>query len=283
MKTGRSSLTAYHVALRRAAHQWIDEPRILDDPLAVSIIGADQAEKLKSNLTRERRPIPTGLRVFVVVRSRCAEDMLAESMAKGVGQYVVLGAGLDTSAYRSPWRESGLRMFEVDHPATQAWKRKRLAAAAIQEPPGLAFVPVDFEADSLVEALRSRGFDEKSPAFFSWLGVTPYLTHDALFGTLRFIASLPRGTTVVFDYALAPSALSWRGRILRWFMARRVAKIGEPWRTSFLPDQLDAELREIGFHELLDLDAHALNDRYCRGRADGLRLRGFGRVMKATV
>src|ERR1700678_242729 len=176
MQEGTFSRTAHRVAIRRAAHQLLDHPKVLDDPLALRIIGRDAAEELQSN-PKEDHTFSRAFRAFMAVRSRYAEDELARAVAQGVSQYVVLGAGLDTFAYRNS--HPGLRVFEVDHPATQAWKREQLEAAEIPLPSSLAFVPVDFERRSLEAGIKESGFDVNAPAFFSWLGVTPYLTHDA--------------------------------------------------------------------------------------------------------
>ena len=283
MHADKASVTAFRVAERRAAHQLCDTPKILDDPLALRIIGAEAVQALSARRHRERGPMHRGMRTFMAVRSRFAEDELAAAVGRGIRQYVVLGAGLDTSAYRHPHRAAGLRVFEVDHPATQQWKRECLRAAAIAEPPELAFVPVDFERQSLADRLREAGFSTEQPAFISWLGVTPYLTREALTGALRFIASRPRGTTVVFDYATDPRSMGWWSRLIYWLIARRVAKAGEPFRTTFTPETLRAELRPLNFSELADTGAAELNERYCRNRTDGLRVGRFGRLMKAVV
>jgi methyltransferase (TIGR00027 family) len=141
---------------------------------------------------RNCAPVPKNaitlwLAPFVAARSRYAEDQLAQAVEQRVAQYVVLGAGLDTFAYRNP-HAAYLRVFEVDRPATQAWKLERLQAAGIAVPPELQFVPVDFERQTLATGLEQGGFDSGSPAFLSWLGVTPYLTRESCMATLRFIA-----------------------------------------------------------------------------------------------
>src|SRR5579863_130495 len=183
MQEGQFSRTAQKVAIRRAAHQLLDDPRVLDDPLALRIIGAEAAAALRSS-PRENHDFSRAFRAFMAVRSRYAEDQIAQAVANGVNQCVVLGAGLDTFACRNPHPE--LHVFEVDHPATQAWKREQLRAAGIAIPESLTFVPVDFERQVLADELRQADFREE-PVFFSWLGVTPYLTHAAFTTTLSFI------------------------------------------------------------------------------------------------
>src|SRR5580704_178111 len=181
------SRTAQRVAIRRAAHQLLDRPRVFDDPFALRIIGSEAAEELRSN-PKEHHAFSRAFRAFMAARSRYAEDELACAVARGVRQYVVLGAGLDTFAYRNP--HAGLWVFEVDHPATQAWKREQLEQVDIAVPQSLAFAPVDFERVSLGEGLDAAGFDRAAPAIFTWLGVVPYLTEQAVFATLGLIAGL---------------------------------------------------------------------------------------------
>src|SRR5271169_5540690 len=156
MQDGKFSRTAQRVAIRRAAHQLLDRPRVLDDPLALRIIGSEAAEELRSN-PKEHHAFSRAFRAFMAARSRYAEDELARAVAHGVRQYVVLGAGLDTFAYRNP--HPGLRVFEVDHPATQAWKREQLLAAGIAIPFSLTFVPIDFERQTLADGLVQCGFN----------------------------------------------------------------------------------------------------------------------------
>lgn len=266
------SKTALRVAARRAAHQLVDHPKVLDDPLAIRILG---------NHAPIQRSLDN-LRAFVAVRSRFAEDELACAVARGVKQCVVLGAGLDTFAYRNPHPE--LRVIEVDHPATQAWKRDLLASSAIDIPDSVTFVAVDFAKQSLSEELARSGFSSQDAAFFSWLGVVPYLSRDAAFGTLRWIASLAEGSGVVFDYAVARSQLGFLERVALDALARRVARAGEPFQLFFEPAQLAAALSALGFRHLQDLGSDDINTRYLANRKDGLKVRGnLGRLMSARV
>jgi methyltransferase (TIGR00027 family) len=220
----------------------------------------------------------------MVVRSRLAEDELAAAVARGANQYAILGAGLDTFAYRNPYDADRVRVFEVDHPATQRWKRERLAAGKIEIPQSVTFAPVDFERQSLSEGLAAAGFDARKITFFSWLGVTPYLTRRAMDGTLEFIVSMPAGSGAVFDYALPRASLNWFGRLAFDAMARRVAKAGEPFQLFFEPTELRNELRRLGFNKIDGWDKDKLNERYCKDRADKLRVGGrLGRMMSASI
>src|SRR3984957_13262766 len=184
MEPAVASKTALRVALRRAAHQIHDAPVVFDDPIAVAILGPAYAEELKRTPLRLDRPFSIALRAFLVARSRYAEDNLRKAVESGVDQYVLLGAGLDTFAYRNPYTR--LRVFEVDHPATQQWKRELLQRNHVAIPESVRYTPVDFERQSLSVQLRDAGFNHGAPAFFSWLGVVPYLTLEAFRATLSF-------------------------------------------------------------------------------------------------
>jgi methyltransferase (TIGR00027 family) len=275
------SHTAYRVAVSRAAHQLLDEPRVLEDPIALAIVGAAAVAAIRAAPLRYRLPPARYLRAFLVARSRVAEEALARAVRRGVRQYVVLGAGLDTFAYRNPYPADDLTVFEVDHPATQTWKRGQLETAGIALPPSLRFVAVDFETQQLGEALAGAGLRADEPAFFSWLGVSMYLTHAAIGATLRYVAGLPRGSGIVFDYAVAPARLSPVRRLVMHALLKRVAAAGEPWKSFFEPRALAAELRALGLAELEDLGPEELNARFFGARTDGLRTGALGRVICA--
>lgn len=272
------------VAMRRAAHQLIDVPQVLNDPLAVSVLGAEGQSKLEGSLADHHGRFSRALRAFVVARSRFAEDELARAVQRGVAQYVVLGAGLDTFAYRHASPAPALRVFEVDHPATQAWKRTRLAAAGVVIPPSLTFVPIDFERQTLNDGLSLTSFDWRAPAFFSWLGVTMYLTEEAFLSVVRLIADTPPGGGLVFDYALSRSLLGPVGQLAFDAMSQRVEQAGEPFQTAFDPRDLRALLSRTGFVAIQDLGREELNRRYFDGRSDGLNVSGeLGRMMSVEV
>ncbi|MGO9008949.1 MAG: class I SAM-dependent methyltransferase [Bryobacteraceae bacterium] len=270
MHENTASRTALRVAARRAAHQLLDRPPVFEDPLALAIVGEEAARKAAAENWSP------SLRAFLAARSRFAEDELARAVARGVRQYVVLGAGLDTFAYRNPHAALGLRVFEVDHPSTQEWKRERLRRVGIEIPAETVFAAVDFGRQSLADALPPAGFRAAEPAFFSWLGVVPYLTESAFLATMAFIAGLPPASGVVLDYACPRSALSASERLALDALASRVAAAGEPFQLFFEPAALAAQVRQLGFHHLEDLDAAGINARYFRNRADGLCVRGKG-------
>jgi methyltransferase (TIGR00027 family) len=278
MQDTQPSRTAQRVAVRRAAHQVIDEPRVFHDPLAVAIAGPESEPPSAS-----AQPFSRALRAFLAARSRYAEDQLAAAVERGVRQYVLLGAGLDTFAYRNPFQSLGLHVFEVDHPATQGWKRARLREAGISVPSDVTFVAVDFEHQSLDAQLESAGFRRTAPAFFSWLGVTPYLSRPAFDLTLRFIAGLPTGSAVAFDFAVERSLLTPHQQLALDAMAARVALAGEPFQLFFDPAVLASDLARLGFREIEDLNGEAINARYFSGRSDGLSVSGGGHLLSAWV
>ncbi len=277
METGKPSRTALRVAIRRAAHQLADPPPVLDDPIALPLIGPGH----ENDLERAMHTVGRDFRAFMAARSRYAEDHLAQSVAAGVRHYVVLGAGLDTFAYRNPFPH--IRVFEVDFPATQEWKRSLLANAAIPIPDNLTFVPLDFEHKTLADGLRESGLGLAEPAFFSWLGVAPYLTLDAFRGTVGSVAQFPAGSGITFDYAFPPESLTPKRRAIFDRLAARVAAAGEPFQLFFTPEQVDGELRRAGFHRIEQVDHDGLNALYFQNRADGLKLSPVGIGMLATA
>ncbi|MCG6534222.1 MAG: class I SAM-dependent methyltransferase [Syntrophales bacterium LBB04] len=270
--------------MHRSAHQILDEHRVFDDPLAMRIIGVESSAALQAAPQQfAATPGSDLLRAFIAARSRYAEDILGEAVRRGLRQYVILGAGLDTFAYRNPYTQARLHVFEVDHPATQSWKRARLEEAGISIPPLLTFVPVDFETQTIADGLRQATFDHGELTFFSWVGVIPYLTKEVVYSTLKFIAERKKGSGVVFDYVISPSLLDAQQRSAFDHLSNRVAKAGEPWQTFFEPSSLAADLFALGFEEALDLGPDEINARYFTGRNDNLKVRGFGHIMKAIV
>jgi methyltransferase (TIGR00027 family) len=262
----------------RAAHQVLEHGSILDDPLAVRILGADAENFIR--LARHDAS-SRGLRLFVAARSRFAEDSLAAAVERGTRQLVVLGAGLDTFAYRTALA-GRLRIFEADHPATQAWKRERLAAAAIAIPGSLAFVPIDFERETLAGGLAAAGFDPAQPAFFMCLGVVPYLCEAAIFSTLSLIADLPKGAHVVFDYANPRESVPETARAAHDALAARVAAAGEELKTFFATDRLHARLRQLGFDDIEDLGPPQIAARFFPEYA-GSRSGRRGHLIRASI
>ena len=249
------SRTALAAAAYRAAHQVLEDGRVFKDPLALTILGLD-ADAIRGNA--QLNDARQGIRFFVAARANIAERALGLGVeTRGVGQLVVLGAGLDTFAYRNPYGDR-LRVFEVDHPATQAWKRRRLEETGIAIPGNVTYAPVDFEREVLSEQLAAAGLDPGVRTVFTWLGVLPYLTAEAITATLSYIAAHPAGAEVVFDYAEPPDRIDEAYRARHQERAARVAAAGEPFLSYFVPDQLHAQLRGLGLSEIEDLDLPAM-------------------------
>jgi methyltransferase (TIGR00027 family) len=262
MKPDEPSRTALMIARQRAAHQVLDHGSILHDPFAMKILREDERDVLQF---ANKHPLASIGRLFTAARSRIAEDALSRAVDRGVRQIVILGAGLDTFALRNPNGAIEIRIYEVDHPATQAWKRQRLAEAEIALPPWLVLVPVDFERDDVRNNLRDKlaaaGFQEDSPAFFTWLGVMPYLTQDAIGRTLDYMSSI-QNSEVVFDYMEPPEAFSGELRQIEKARAEQLEKMGERSASRFEPAGMAAFLRSHGFCDLEDIDFQEIASRF---------------------
>ncbi len=282
------SRTAFAAAAYRAAHQVVDQGRIFQDPFALPILGLTAETIVDSAQAQQAQG---GMRFFIASRARFAETALERGVeARGVEQLVVLGAGLDTFAYRNPLGDR-LQIFEVDFPATQLWKKRRLKDAGIAIPETLAFAPVDFERDSLLGGLEAAGFAAGKRSCFMWLGVVPYLTLAAVSATLTSIGGLKRGAEVVFDDSDPPASLSPEMRALQAERAARVAALGELFLTYCEPPALHTLLSRFGLGVVEDLGPRAMFERFAdaqtlaaiaiRGRA--LPERGGHVVLAATA
>jgi methyltransferase (TIGR00027 family) len=286
MDEERPSVTAEGAAVMRALHQRLDdEPKILDDPISPRLVD-EQSDFYRSRLELlERLPAPTRLRLKAtfVMRSRYAEDCLAQSVGDGVRQYVVLGAGLDTFAYRQPPWASALRIFEVDHPATQRWMRRLLAEASISVPDNVSFVPADFEKISLATALSRSGLDLGAATIFSLLGVSQYLTEAAFDQTLKFVHSAPTRSAIVFSFVASDAVLPADDVALVKAFVAQSAAMGEPWLLRFIPEELAAKLTAMGFSKVFHLQPEIANERYFQSRHDGLNAPLLEQMMRAGV
>jgi methyltransferase (TIGR00027 family) len=266
---GQASRTAIGVAALRAVHQLLDgEPKILDDTAIVPLLGPETLDRITRDVTRFDAPDARGLRSHVVLRSRYAEDRLAVAVQeRGVRQFLVLGAGLDTFAYRQPAWARDLRIFEIDQPASQQAKRDRLATSGLAIPQNLAFITADFEHRTLHDILVDGGVDITRPTFISWLGVTVYLTPAAIDTVFQFVASLPAGSEIVFTFYSKDADAGERGRQIE----TRAADLGEPFKTWFDPETLQTKLRGFGFSDVQFLTpAEAATRYFPRERADRL-------------
>ena len=265
MRAGQPSQTARRTAAYRAIHQTLEGGTIFRDPYASRILDAATLKPM---------------RLFIAARSRYSEDALGASVARGVRQVVVLGAGLDTFSLRNPFAGQGVRVFEVDFPATQQWKRERLREAALALPGWLTFAPVDFERQSIAEGLAQSGFRVDQPAFFQWLGVVPYLTRQAISDTLDFIAGIPRAE-FVFDYAEPFENYPPDRRAHIMGVAETAAARGEPWLSQFDPAELSKLLYDKGFRLVEDLGLAELSDRYYGALKAGIPIGPGAHVVRA--
>jgi methyltransferase (TIGR00027 family) len=266
-KDRRASATALGVARLRAAHMIIDgEPPILADTVIGRLLGSpiEVEARVWADLEQLQAPLARGLRSHVVLRGRVAEDALADAAAAGVTQYLALGAGLDTFAYRQPAWAAALDVIEVDHPASQAAKREALHAAGIAIPPNVRYADIDFERETLADGLRRCGVSTARRALVSWLGVTMYLTRDAIDAVLATVAGFPAGSTLVLTFAQPRDGADPDP------IALGAARAGEPWLSYFTPDELAAVLRGHGFADVRFLARDEAFRRYYATRRDGL-------------
>lgn len=280
MQENSPSVTALRVAALRALHQSVDVPPIFVDPMAVRVLGAQAGELLAHY--GERAGETARLRGTLAARAMIAEEAVAEAFDRGVRQYVILGAGLDTFAYRQPHAE--LRVFELDHPATQGWKREMLHEAGIEVPASVTYVAIHFERHDLFETLAGGGFDRRQPAIFVMLGVVPYVEQESILKTFGEIAANGApGTEIVFDYTEPFANAPAKVRADYQAVATRVAAGGEPWVTFLEPAPLRVALRERGFAEVTDIDAKVLSKRFCAGRTDGLTIAPLVHLVRART
>lgn len=283
ISNGQPSETALIAAAARAAHLIVDDdPPIFADVLAAALLGDRAEELVRYHRDHGTHIVLSGARAQATSRSRYTEDCLARSVQRGVAQYVILGAGLDSFAYRSDLAGQ-VRVFEADHPATQDWKRGLLSAARIPVPDGVTFVPVDFEADSLADRLRQSGFDLSRPALVSWLGVTMYLTRAAISQTLGVIGGLAPGTELIADYMLPPGMRDADGDAYVALVAPVAAQRGEPWLTFLSPDDMSGLLEGSGFERPEHVAQRDAIDATLWQRTDSLRPAKLSRLARASV
>lgn len=277
MAERKASDTALGVAVLRAVHQLMgDEPKILDDPVIVRMLDEATRVRIQNHPQDYQTPARLALLSNVLIRSRFAEDHLAEAVTRGVRQFVIVGAGMDTFAYRQPDWADKLQIFELDHPASQGAKRGKLEAAKIPIPTNLEYIEVDFENDSLPAMLARSHFSFNEPAFFSCLGVLMYLTEEAVDTILQFVASMPRAGEIVFSFANEgdgkPSVIE-----------RNAAAVGEPWLTKFQPKELEQKLHKLGFSDIQFLTPQMIAERYIHERRDGLPVPKRASIVSAKV
>jgi methyltransferase (TIGR00027 family) len=289
MQANRPSLTALMNTYIRAYHAMHDTPKIFDDFLAYPLLteeehtflGQNLAESLKffdperaAECPDQATALAWVIRLqsgpIILTRAHYTEERLETAIKQGVRQYVILGAGMDTFAFRQPELVRQLQVFEVDHPVTQAFKRQRLAELGWAHPPQLHFLPVDFTKENLAAALERAAFDPRTLSFFSWLGVTYYLSREVVFATLRAIADVaPVGSNIVFDYMDADAFVPERAAKPVQLMHEIVRFAGEPMKAGFDPSALAADLARVGLHLHETLSPADIERRYFQGRTDG--------------
>ena len=262
--------TAVRVALWRALHLELDAPpHVFEDVVGLKLAAPEDGWRSRPDMSSFTRPF----RASIVARARFIEDLVAEQVALGVGQYVILGAGLDTFAQRRPEFASRLLVFEIDQPGPQAWKRQRLVALGFGIPSFLRLVPVDFEAgDAWWKQLAAAGFDAQQPAFVASTGVSMYLTKDAIVATLRQVAGLAPGSTLAMSFMLPIELADPEVRPGIERAAAGARANGTPFLSFFTPTEMMTLARDAGFREVQHVSAATLTQRYFAGRTDGLRI-----------
>jgi methyltransferase (TIGR00027 family) len=285
MALHRASKTATSAAVHRAAHQVFDaEPKILDDPIAVGLVPETVESVLRLDGANFHQPNERRLRANFVLRSRFAEDQLANAAKRGVIQYVVLGAGLDTFAYRQPDWAHQLAIVEIDHPASQHFKIASLRSAGITVPPNVGFFSIDFGAEAVADRFAQAPLDRATPLFVSWLGVSQYLTYGAIAATLGAVAAWPGGAELVFTYIADDwTSLDPEGRVAIETAEARAAANGEPWLSKLSCRETADLLATSGFSRIEPLSIAQAKQRYFRARLDNLEPAGGPVLVTAST
>jgi len=273
MSQRAASRTAVATAYMRATHQLLDaRPLILEDPVAVPLLGHCAERRIREAAERYRTPGALALRSHVVLRSRFAEDRLSAAVQRGISQYVIVGAGFDTFALRQPRWADSLTVIEADHPGSQAAKRSRIAAAGMQIPANVVFAGIDFEQESLRDGLLRKGISLAKPTFFSWLGVSMYLTEPAIDATLKSMAAFAEGSEVVLTFLQPPLPQPHASQLGTARLARHVAESGEPFVSYFDQAACEQKLLAAGFSSVEFLTPETANSRYFQQRPADLPL-----------
>jgi methyltransferase (TIGR00027 family) len=270
-------------AMHRAAHQILDRPLIFEDPIAVGLIPECSEQAIRDNPNEYSGPTQGLLRAVFAVRSRFAEDRLAAAAARGVGQYVIVGAGLDTFPWRQPPFARSMRIFFLDHPPTLAWSMQRFRERGLPAPPNVAFVAADLEAHELGARLDEHGFDRGKATFLSVLGVTQYITRSALEALFGFSASLPAQSEIVSSFAPPDDELDHQELAGRNWGVTVTAPSGEPWLTRLSASEVFGLLTRLGFGEAFHLSKKRLRERYFSDRNDALKANGIDDLFAAVV
>jgi len=283
MMSGQPSRTLLGTAIRRAQHQVLDTPLIFEDPIILNLVPELADPAAVAGLRSFGEPALVLLRSLFAMRSRFAEDRLAEATRRGVRQYVMVGAGLDTFPWRQPASTQDMVIFAADHPASLIWTHRRLRDRGFARPPNLTHVPVDLEDCGLGDALAACGFDHDMASFCSVLGVVQYLSDNAIDALLRFAASLKTGSEIVFSFVTPDEELDGEDLDITIRSVERTATLGEPWKTRMQPQELLQRLTRLGFSNVFHLTPELAQARYFAGRTDGLRAPRWEQLIAAIV
>ena len=283
MLAGRPSRTLLGPAVRRAAHQLLDAPLVFSDPIAVGLIPEADAETIRAQLADHQTAESILLRSLFVLRSRFAEDRLAEAASRGVRQYVIFGAGLETFPWRQPEYARNLKIFVADHMSSLIWSQTKFWERGLPKPTNVAFVPLDLEQDDIEARLLEFDFALDDPAFCSVLGVTQYIDLAAAEELMRFVASLKRGSEIVFSYVPRADELAGPDRELASTSAQRAEVVGETWKTRFSTSELIAHLDTLGFSSVMHLTPDNAQATYFGGRQDSLKAPVLEQLIAAIV
>lgn len=283
MSFDRTNPTQLSTAIKRAAHQLLDSPRILDDPVALRVVPEAADPAVLVRFSNSAVPDPALLRSLFVMRSRFAEDQLAQAAARGVRQFVMIGSGLDTFPWRQPDFARSMRLFSADHPASLEFARDRMHQCGLTTPANLRYVPADLNEADLGDRLVAQGFDVATPSLCAMLGVMQYLRPDAADAVFEFASRLVRGSEIVFSFALPDSDLTGEDLLTAQASAKFAASVGEPWLCRLRACDLMAQLHALGFREIFHLTPHDAQQRYFQGRGDSLRAPGWEQVVAASL
>jgi methyltransferase (TIGR00027 family) len=269
--------------MHRAAHQLLDTPLIFRDPIVVGLVPEASERCIRANIDERQTPIATLYRALFAFRSRFTEDRLAEAVGRSVGQYVIVGAGLDTFPWRQPAFAESIQIFYVDHPASLGWTRARVRERGLSTPSNLTYVAADLAKHELAERLTDSGFNREARAFFSLLGVTQYVSHDALDALFGFIASLPGGSEIVFSFVPPDNELDGDDLEAVSASTKVIGELGEPWITRFRASELVGHLSRLGFSDVLHVTSERAHQLYFAGRCDKLRAPALEQLIAAKV
>ena len=283
MLPGQPSQTLLRSAIRRAQHQLLDAPVILHDPMAIALAPEALDVSVLSDLGASNERLPTLLRALFAMRQRFAEDRLAEAAGRGVRQYVMIGAGLDTFPWRQPAFAREMEIFAADHPASLRFVQRRLRERALTRPQNLTHVPVDLEQKQLSEQLGACGFDLERAAFCSLLGVSQYLSDDAIAALLSFVAALPQGSEIMLSFAVGDDDLRDQDLDVMMRSMSTTGALGETWKSRFRPHDLIDRLTQSGFRDVFHLTPAAAQARYFADRRDQLRAPRWEQMVAAIV